>query len=102
MRLPPRVVRTLVVAAAIVGLVQALASFQAVASCPGPVASRSPTIWRAALAPDQVGIEFLGHASFLIESSAGVKIVTDYNGVNLPRVTPDIVTMNNAHSTHYT
>jgi L-ascorbate metabolism protein UlaG (beta-lactamase superfamily) len=102
MRLPPRVDRTIVLAAAIVGLFQVLASFQALASCPGPVASRAPQLWRAALAPDQVGITFLGHASFLIESPAGVTIVTDYNGVNVPRFTPDIVTMNNAHSTHYT
>src|SRR5881394_789595 len=49
-----------------------------------------------------VGLTFLGHASFLIESPAGVRIVTDYNDMIRAPVTPDIVTMNNAHTTHYT
>jgi L-ascorbate metabolism protein UlaG (beta-lactamase superfamily) len=74
----------------------------AFAACPGPVASREPLVWRAALAPNQVELTFLGHASFLIESPAGVTIVTDYNGFIRPKTLPDIVTMNNAHSTHYT
>jgi L-ascorbate metabolism protein UlaG (beta-lactamase superfamily) len=56
----------------------------------------------AALAPGQVGVTFLGHASFLIESPGGVSIVTDYNGYIKPDFIPDIVTMNHAHSTHYT
>jgi L-ascorbate metabolism protein UlaG (beta-lactamase superfamily) len=88
--------------AAIAALVQILASLPALASCPGPVASRAPLLWRAALTPTEVRVTFLGHASFLIESPAGVTIVTDYNGFNRPRRTPDIVTMNNAHTTHYT
>jgi L-ascorbate metabolism protein UlaG (beta-lactamase superfamily) len=79
-----------------------LAASAALAACPGPVASRAPLLWRAALAPNEVSLTFLGHASFLIESPAGVTIVTDYNGYNRPRFTPDIVTMNNAHSSHYT
>jgi L-ascorbate metabolism protein UlaG (beta-lactamase superfamily) len=83
-------------------IAQLIGASAALASCPGPVVSRGPQIWRAALAPDQVGITFLGHASFLIESPAGVSMVTDYNGFNIPRFTPDIATMNNAHSTHYT
>jgi L-ascorbate metabolism protein UlaG (beta-lactamase superfamily) len=49
-----------------------------------------------------VDLTFLGHASFLIESPAGVTIVTDYNGYIRPPNLPDIVTMNHAHSTHYT
>jgi len=47
-------------------------------------------------------LTFLGHASFLIETRDGVGAVTDYNGVNVPDVAPDLVTMNNAHSTHFT
>jgi L-ascorbate metabolism protein UlaG (beta-lactamase superfamily) len=53
-------------------------------------------------AEGEVRLTFLGHASFLIESPQGVRIVTDYNGVIRAPVTPDIVTMNNAHQTHYT
>ncbi len=48
----------------------------------------------ASLAPGQVGVTFLGHASFLIESPGGVTIVTDYNGYIKPDFIPDIVTMN--------
>jgi L-ascorbate metabolism protein UlaG (beta-lactamase superfamily) len=83
-------------------LAQIVGIATASANCPGPVASRAPQLWRAALASSEVGVTFLGHASFLIESPAGVTIVTDYNGFNRPRTVPDIVTMNNAHSTHYT
>jgi L-ascorbate metabolism protein UlaG (beta-lactamase superfamily) len=70
------------------------------------VASRSEIMaasWRAiAATTDGVGITFLGHASFLIESPGGVSIVTDYSDFNRPPFTPDVVTMNHAHSTHYT
>jgi L-ascorbate metabolism protein UlaG (beta-lactamase superfamily) len=52
--------------------------------------------------PEHVRITFLGHSSFLIDSPEGVKIVTDYNDYIRAPVPPDIVTMNNTHSTHYT
>lgn len=54
----------------------------------------------ASLAKDQVRLTFLGHASFLIESPAGVAAVTDYNDVMRAAAAPDIATMNKAHSTH--
>ena len=50
----------------------------------------------------EVGLTFLGHASFLIESPGGVTIVTDYNGYLTPTSPPDVVTMNHAHPSHYT
>ncbi|MGQ0662126.1 MAG: MBL fold metallo-hydrolase [Pseudomonadota bacterium] len=50
----------------------------------------------------KVGVTYLGHSSFLIESTGGATIVTDYNGYNRPRFAPHVVTMNNAHSTHFT
>lgn len=77
----------------------------AAAGCFAAMARAAPTLLPAALtatAAPAVDITFLGHASFLIESPAGVTIVTDYNGVNRPNVTPDIVTMNHAHPLHYT
>jgi L-ascorbate metabolism protein UlaG (beta-lactamase superfamily) len=76
------------------------ASCAAVVGMPPPLLRVSDTI--APVPPGHVGIAFLGHASFLIESPAGVTIVTDFNGYIRPSVTPDIVTMNHAHSTHYT
>ncbi|MGZ5804778.1 MAG: MBL fold metallo-hydrolase, partial [Xanthobacteraceae bacterium] len=56
----------------------------------------------AALAADQVRITFVGHATFLIESPKLVRIATDYNDYVRPPLLPDIVTMNHAHSTHFT
>ena len=55
----------------------------------------------AALAPGSVRLSFLGHSSFLIETPEGASAITDYNGLRGPGL-PDIVTMNNAHSSHYT
>jgi L-ascorbate metabolism protein UlaG (beta-lactamase superfamily) len=73
------------------------------AACTGPVADQGARLRLASVGPeDGVRLTFLGHASFLIESPQGVRIVTDYNGVIRAPVTPDIVTMNNAHPTHYT
>src|SRR5437899_2816291 len=73
------------------------------AACTGPVADSGARLRLAAAGPEGgVGLTFLGHASFLIESPQGVKIVTDYNDMIRPPVIPDIVTMNNAHPTHYT
>jgi L-ascorbate metabolism protein UlaG (beta-lactamase superfamily) len=76
-------------------------------NCPGLIAGRLPraiptAFSLAALGGDQVRISYVGHSTFLIESPGGVKIATDYNDYVKPRVLPDIVTMNHAHSTHYT
>jgi L-ascorbate metabolism protein UlaG (beta-lactamase superfamily) len=49
-----------------------------------------------------VELTYLGHSSFLIVSPGGATAVTDYNGVHRAPFAPDIVTMNNAHSTHFT
>src|SRR2546430_16794984 len=77
-------------------------------SCPGLVASRprprpTPAALRlAALATDQVRLSYAGHATFLIESPQLVRIATDYNDWVKPPLLPDIITMNHAHSTHFT
>lgn len=74
-------------------------------SCPGLVAARPPfaqPIRRVALNADQVRISYIGHSTFLIESPQLVRIATDYNDYVKPPALPDIVTMNHAHSTHYT
>jgi L-ascorbate metabolism protein UlaG (beta-lactamase superfamily) len=55
----------------------------------------------AALETSQVRLTFVGHSTFLIESPGGVKIATDYSGY-ANGIVPDVVTMNHAHSTHYT
>ena len=76
-------------------------------SCPGLVASGRPMVTPAAyrlaaLAADQVRLTYVGHSTFLIESPKLVRIATDFNDYVRPPVVPDIVTMNHAHSTHYT
>ena len=53
-------------------------------------------------AKGEVRLSFLGHSSFLIETPGGVSAITDYNGSVRAAEPPDVVTMNNAHSTHYT
>jgi L-ascorbate metabolism protein UlaG (beta-lactamase superfamily) len=72
------------------------------AACTAPVAGRLGPVRLVAAVEGVVSITFLGHASFLIESPERVRIVTDYNDAIPAPVTPDIVTMNNAHPTHYT
>ena len=52
--------------------------------------------------PNRAVITFVGHASYQIDTPQGVRAITDYNGVNGFGRHPDIVTMNNAHSTHFT
>jgi L-ascorbate metabolism protein UlaG (beta-lactamase superfamily) len=75
--------------------------------CPGLVAADRPRILPAAfqlaaLADGDVRLTYVGHSTFLIESPRHVRIATDYNDYVRPPVLPDIVTMNHAHSTHYT
>ena len=76
-------------------------------NCPGLVAGAPPRAMPAAfnlaaLSADEVRISYAGHSTFTIESPRGIKIATDYNDYVKPRGLPDIVTMNHAHSTHYT
>jgi L-ascorbate metabolism protein UlaG (beta-lactamase superfamily) len=56
----------------------------------------------AQLKPGDVRISYVGHSTFLLETPRGVRIATDYNDYVRPSVIPEIVTMNRAHSTHYT
>jgi L-ascorbate metabolism protein UlaG (beta-lactamase superfamily) len=75
--------------------------------CPGLIATDElrpiPAALRlAALAGDQVRLTYVGHATFLIESPDLVRIATDYNDYVRSPLPPDIVTMNHAHSTHFT
>lgn len=59
-------------------------------------------IVHVSLRPDEVRIRYLDHASFAIETP-NLMAVTDYTGaLGDPAVVPDVVTMNNAHDSHYT
>ena len=54
------------------------------------------------VAPRSVRITYVAHSTFRIETEAGVVIATDYFGSAGPGRLPDAVTMNHAHTTHYT
>jgi L-ascorbate metabolism protein UlaG (beta-lactamase superfamily) len=62
-----------------------------------PVAFRE-----AAAASDEVTITYAGHSTYFIDTPGGVRIATDYSGAYQIGRLPDVVTMNRAHSTHYT
>ncbi|WP_152539843.1 MBL fold metallo-hydrolase [Afipia sp. P52-10] len=49
-----------------------------------------------------VTITYVGHSTYQIETPADVVIATDYNGYYRPPRLPTVVTMNRAHTTHYT
>ena len=103
----------------VLGLIAALLPLQAAAqgaapakpemneTCPGLIArDRAPVVPAAfrlaALKEGEVRINYIGHSTFLIESPRLVRIATDYNDYVKPPMLPDIVTMNRAHSTHFT
>jgi L-ascorbate metabolism protein UlaG (beta-lactamase superfamily) len=69
-----------------------------------PERGRGPALAPAtlAVAEGEVGITFVGHASFRIETAEGVTAVTDFAGWWGDGDVPEIVTMNKAHETHWT
>jgi L-ascorbate metabolism protein UlaG (beta-lactamase superfamily) len=102
-----QIVSTLRAAAlALVATVAALIAGAAEATCLR-LAGTPPLLHRAAFGlanvpAEQVRLTFVGHASFEIETSDGIRAVTDYNGYIRPARHPHIVTMNNSHTTHFT
>ncbi len=59
--------------------------------------------FRAPLEAYTVRISYVDHSMFLIQSADGASAVTDYNGfIGITDLVPDVVTMNNAHATHWT
>ncbi|MCA0996279.1 MBL fold metallo-hydrolase [Alloyangia pacifica] len=59
--------------------------------------------WTDPVPEYSVRIQYLGHAAFLIQTRGGLNAVTDFTGYigNVPMI-PDVVTMNHAHSSHWT
>ena len=112
----PRLSLVFAAGALLAGLSQALAQGAAPAppkpemrreACIGFVAGQPPrprlaALRLAALERNELRLNFVGHSTFLIETPQGVRIATDYNDYVRPTVIPDIVTMNHAHSSHYT
>ena len=76
-------------------IAQALPKTVPVAYVPAQEGMQPPT-------KEEVTIRFVGHSTFLITSPEGVTIATDYNGYAGPGVVPRVVTMNRAHTSHWT
>jgi L-ascorbate metabolism protein UlaG (beta-lactamase superfamily) len=49
-----------------------------------------------------VTITYVGHSTYYIDTPGGVRIATDFSGAYTTGRLPDVVTMNRAHSSHYT
>ncbi|MEZ5826246.1 MAG: MBL fold metallo-hydrolase [Geminicoccaceae bacterium] len=100
--------RSLTVPAIVLSLVMAFMPSTTFARGCFPLAEREAGFRLASLqlsaipAGKTVEISYLGHSSFRIETREGVRAVTDYHGFHGTGDLPGIVTMNNAHSTHYT
>jgi len=62
-----------------------------------PVSLRRPVANTA-----EVAISYAGHSTYYIDTPGGVRIATDFSGAYTMGRLPDVVTMNRAHSTHYT
>lgn len=70
--------------------------------CPHLLSQAPARVIPAAVGKDQLSLTFVGHATFLFETPAGLKVATDYNDYVRPADPPDVITMNRAHSTHFT
>ncbi len=59
--------------------------------------------YREPLAQYDVRISYVAHSTFLIQSASGPSVATDFTGALGPtEFLPDVVTMNHAHSSHWT
>ncbi|PWE33321.1 Zn-dependent hydrolase [Maritimibacter sp. 55A14] len=57
----------------------------------------------APLGRDRVRLNYVGHATFVLETPEGIVAATDYTGtLGYGDIVPDVVTMNIAHSSHWT
>jgi L-ascorbate metabolism protein UlaG (beta-lactamase superfamily) len=55
------------------------------------------------LQAESVRLNFVDHATFVIETAGGLTLATDFTGfIGTTDTIPDVVTMNHAHGTHYT
>jgi L-ascorbate metabolism protein UlaG (beta-lactamase superfamily) len=68
----------------------------------GPPRAVPVGLRRTAAKVEEVAITYVGHSTYYIDTPGGVRIGTDFNGAYRTGRLPDVVTMNRAHSTHYT
>jgi L-ascorbate metabolism protein UlaG (beta-lactamase superfamily) len=75
---------------------------ECLAMAQAPPRATAVSLRRMAAGADEVAITYGGHSTYFIDTPAGVRIATDYSGAYQTGRLPDVVTMNRAHSTHYT
>jgi L-ascorbate metabolism protein UlaG (beta-lactamase superfamily) len=74
---------------------------ECLAMADAPPRATPVSLRRIAARTDEVAITYAGHSTYYIDTPGGVRIATDYNGAYTTGRLPDVVTMNRAHSTHY-
>jgi L-ascorbate metabolism protein UlaG (beta-lactamase superfamily) len=62
----------------------------------------TPVAWQRTANAAEVEITYAGHSTYFIDTPGGLRIATDYSGAYQVGRLPDVITMNRAHSTHYT
>ena len=61
------------------------------------------TSWTAPVKQYSVRINYVAHATFLLQTPGGLNVATDFTGfLGNTTLLPDVVTMNHAHDTHWT
>ncbi|WP_439120512.1 MBL fold metallo-hydrolase [Marivita sp.] len=59
--------------------------------------------WTAPVEQYSVRINYVAHATFLLQTPGGLNVATDFTGfLGNTTLLPDVVTMNHAHDTHWT
>lgn len=59
--------------------------------------------WGDPVPEETVRLSYVGHSTYYIETAGGLSVATDYTGIlGTADVVPDVVTMNHAHSSHWT
>jgi len=77
-------------------------SSECLAMAGGPPRAVPVSLRRTAAAANEVTITYAGHSTYFIDTPEGIRIATDYSGAYQVGRLPDVITMNRAHSTHYT
>ena len=75
---------------------------ECLAMAQAPPRATPVSLRQMAATAEEVTITYAGHSTYYIDTPGGVRIATDFSGAYTTGRLPDVVTMNRAHSTHYT
>jgi L-ascorbate metabolism protein UlaG (beta-lactamase superfamily) len=96
------VLASLTVPAILPALAEDVPRSECLAVANAPPRIRPVGLRKAAARTDEVAITYGGHSTYFIDTPGGTRIATDYSGAYQIGRLPEVVTMNRAHSTHYT